>query len=94
MHLWCYILHGILFALHVVLILLSTYHPEHKITMSNYNTWMTIVLAIFLQAFYVVRFLLYLLFYIIFISLICKIYSGSKNCPNVCMFFTKCNGPQ
>ena len=21
-------------------------------------------------------------------------YSGSKNCPNVCMFFTKCDGPQ
>ena len=23
-----------------------------------------------------------------------KAYSGSKNCPNVCMFFTKRDGPQ
>ncbi|KAF8557198.1 hypothetical protein OG21DRAFT_379019 [Imleria badia] len=53
MYLWCYVLHGILFALHVVLLLLLIYHPEHDIIMPVYNTWLTTVLSVGLQAFYV-----------------------------------------
>ena len=54
MHLWCYILHGILFALHIILLLLLIYHPEHNIIMPLYNSWLTTTLSVGLQAFYVV----------------------------------------
>ena len=54
MHLWCYVLHGMLFALHVILILLLIHHPEHDVVMSVYSTWVTTILSICLQAFYVV----------------------------------------
>ena len=54
MHLWCYVLHGILFSLHVILILFLIHHPEHAITMSVYSTWVTTILSVCLQAFYVV----------------------------------------
>lgn len=50
----CYVLHGILLAFHVVLILLLVYHPEHHVTMAQDNLWVTTILSIFLQAFYVV----------------------------------------
>ncbi|KAF8557205.1 hypothetical protein OG21DRAFT_379494 [Imleria badia] len=52
MHVWCHVLHGILSALHAVLLLLLIYHPEHNITISVYNTWAT-TLNVGLQAFYV-----------------------------------------
>ena len=55
----CYVLHGILLALHVVLIPLLIYHPEHHVTMSSDSSWVTTTLAVSLQAFYVVSFLLY-----------------------------------
>ena len=58
-HIWCHVLHGFLVALHMILILLLIHHPEHKVTMSVYNTWVTTMLAICLQAFYVVSLLLY-----------------------------------
>ena len=54
----CYILHGMLVALHVVLILLLTHHPEHHVVMSQDNPWITTTLSVFLQAFYVVSILL------------------------------------
>ena len=62
MHLWCYVLHGMLFALHVVLLLLLIYHPEHKVVMPVYSTWLTTILSVGLQAFYVVSLLSYLFF--------------------------------
>ena len=60
MHLWCYVFHGILFALHVILILLLIHHPEHDVIMSVYSTWVTTILSICLQAFYVVSLWSYL----------------------------------
>ena len=54
MHWLCYGLHAILFVLHVVLTLLLIHHPEHHVTMSCDDPWMTTTLAISLQAFYVV----------------------------------------
>ena len=62
MHWSCYGLHAILLALHVVLILLLIWHPEHHVTMASDNHWMTTALTISLQAFYVVGPLLYLLY--------------------------------
>ena len=37
MHWLCYGLHAILLALHVVLILLLIWHPEHHVTMASDN---------------------------------------------------------
>ena len=70
MHWVCYGLHGILLALHVILILLLINHPEHDIIMASDNPWVTIALTISLQAFYVVGPLLHW-------------YTGSapKHCP-------------
>ena len=56
MHLWCYVLHGILLALHLVLLLLLIHHPEHNVSISEDSTWVTTILSIGLQAFYVVSY--------------------------------------
>jgi hypothetical protein len=67
MHLWCYVLHGILFALHVILLLLLIHHPEHAIIMSVLSTRVTMILSICLQTFHVVSLLSYLFLYNILI---------------------------
>ena len=76
MHPWCYGLHGILFALHVILILLLIHHPEHCVTMSVYSTWVTTLLSICLQAFYVVSLFSYLFFHTLPIQSTFKLYTA------------------
>ncbi|KAG8217910.1 hypothetical protein J3R82DRAFT_6076 [Butyriboletus roseoflavus] len=53
MHWLCYGLHAILLAFHVVLVLLLIQHPEHHVIMASDNPWVTTVLSVSLQAFYV-----------------------------------------
>ena len=54
MHWLCYGLHALLFALHMILIVLLVKHPEHQVTMASDNSWVTTALTVSLQAFYVV----------------------------------------
>ncbi|KIK92696.1 hypothetical protein PAXRUDRAFT_13082 [Paxillus rubicundulus Ve08.2h10] len=49
---WSYILHGILVALHVVLLVLLMHHPEHRVVISLDTAVMTTGLSILLQTFY------------------------------------------
>ena len=59
MHWVCYGLHGILLALHVILVLLLIKHPEHDVMMASDNPWVTTALTVSLQAFYVVKTIYY-----------------------------------
>ncbi|KIJ64354.1 hypothetical protein HYDPIDRAFT_28797 [Hydnomerulius pinastri MD-312] len=54
LYIWCYILHGTLSIIHVVLLVLLTYHPEHKIVFPLDTPSLAIVLGALLQAFYMV----------------------------------------
>jgi hypothetical protein len=58
----CYMLHGILVIIHIVLVISYIFHWEHHVTLlfttTNDNFW-SVVLSASLQAFYTVRVLLY-----------------------------------
>ena len=53
-HCLCYALHIFFLALHMVLIVLLEYHPEHNVIMASDNPWVTTTLSVSLQAFYTV----------------------------------------
>lgn len=55
LHYWCYILHGLLLVLQIILFAMLWSHPEHKVTVAFDNSALTIGLSAFLQAFYTVR---------------------------------------
>ncbi|KAF8836820.1 hypothetical protein BDN67DRAFT_262108 [Paxillus ammoniavirescens] len=51
---WCYVLHGILVIIHVVLVAMLFRHPEHRVTVPANSTILTVGLSAFLQAFYTI----------------------------------------
>ncbi|KAF8123886.1 hypothetical protein EV363DRAFT_1271860 [Boletus edulis] len=51
---WCYTLHAFLVAIHTALVAMLFTHPEHRFSVSIDNTTATIVLKVFLQAFYAI----------------------------------------
>ncbi|KAF8417544.1 hypothetical protein L210DRAFT_3767241 [Boletus edulis BED1] len=51
---WCYTLHAFLVAIHAALVAVLFTHPEHRFSVSIDNTTATIVLKVFLQAFYTI----------------------------------------
>ncbi|KAF8431895.1 hypothetical protein L210DRAFT_3633500 [Boletus edulis BED1] len=51
---WCYTLHAFLVAIHAALVAMLFTHPEHRFSVSIDNTTATIVLKVFLQAFYTI----------------------------------------
>ncbi|KAF8132781.1 hypothetical protein EV363DRAFT_1072341, partial [Boletus edulis] len=51
---WCYTLHTFLVAIHAALVAMLFTHPEHRFSVSIDNTTATIVLKVFLQAFYTI----------------------------------------
>ncbi|KAF8436199.1 hypothetical protein L210DRAFT_3762315 [Boletus edulis BED1] len=51
---WCYTLHAFLVAIHAALAAMLFTHPEHRFSVSIDNTTATIVLKVFLQAFYTI----------------------------------------
>ncbi|KAF8123911.1 hypothetical protein EV363DRAFT_1546009, partial [Boletus edulis] len=51
---WCYTLHAFLVAIHAALAAMLFTHPEHRFSVSIDNTAATIVLKVFLQAFYTI----------------------------------------
>ena len=55
LHYWCYGLHTFLVVIHTALVAMLFTHPEHRFSVSIDNTTATIVLQVFLQAFYSVR---------------------------------------
>ena len=54
LHYWCYILHGFLLIIQIVLLAMLWSHPERNITIGFDNSILTIGLSAFLQAFYTV----------------------------------------
>lgn len=51
---WCYVLHGFLAILQIVLLVMLWSHPERRITVAFEDSVLTIGLSAFLQAFYTV----------------------------------------
>ncbi|KAF8842346.1 hypothetical protein BDN67DRAFT_383903 [Paxillus ammoniavirescens] len=51
---WCYVLHGFLAVIHVVLVAMLFGHPEHRVTVPADSTILTVGLTAFLQAFYTI----------------------------------------
>lgn len=54
LHYWCYVLHGFLSILQIVLLVMLWSHPERSVTLAFDNSVLTIGLSAFLQAFYTV----------------------------------------
>ena len=54
LHYWCYVLHGFLLILQIVLLVMLWSHPERSVTVAFDNSVLTIGLSAFLQAFYTV----------------------------------------
>ncbi|KIJ58816.1 hypothetical protein HYDPIDRAFT_33779 [Hydnomerulius pinastri MD-312] len=51
---WCYILHGVLVILHVILLGMLVDHPEHRVTIASNSNELATLLSALLQAFYTI----------------------------------------
>ena len=54
LHYWCYVFHGFLLIIQIVLLAMLSSHPERNVTIAFDNSVLTIGLSAFLQGFYTV----------------------------------------